>query len=74
MKYTIENMKQPLTFMLDAKRVISTNGYAFIDEWGGTIIIVYGEGRRDDMSKYLNNDGDLLRLKYKCIDLWQKQE
>ena len=69
MKYTIENMKEPLTFMLDNRKTISTNGYAFIDEWGGTIIIVYGEGRRDDMAKYLTNDGDLLRLKYKCINL-----
>ena len=55
--------------MLDNRKTISTNGYAFIDEWGGTIIIVYGEGRRDDMAKYLTNDGDLLRLKYKCINL-----
>ena len=69
MKYTIENMKEPLTFMLDNRKTISTNGYAFIDEWSGTIIIVYGEGRRDDMAKYLTNDGDLLRLKYKCIML-----
>ena len=74
MNYTIENMKEPLTFMLDNRKTISTNGYAFIDEWDGTIIIVYGEGRRDDMAKYLTNDGDLLRLKYKCINLWQKQE
>ena len=62
-------MKEPLTFMLDNRKTISTNGYAFIDEWSGTIIIVYGEGRRDDMAKYLSNDGDLLRLKYKCIML-----
>lgn len=69
MKYTIENMKQPLTFMLDAKRVISTNGYAFIDECGYTIIIVYGEGKRDDMAKYLSEDGDILKIKYKCVKL-----
>jgi hypothetical protein len=69
MKYTIENMKQPLTFLTDDKKLISTNGYAFIDECGGTIIIVYGEGKRDDMAKYLTEDGDLLRIKYKCIKL-----
>jgi hypothetical protein len=69
MKFTIENMKQPLTFMLDAKKTISTNGYAFIDECGGTIIIVYGEGKRDDMAKYLNEDGDILKIKYKCVKL-----
>ena len=74
MKHTIVKMKQPLVFLNDNRKEVTTNGYAFIDEWGGTIIIVYGEGRRDDMSKYLSNDGDLLRLKYKCIDLWQKQE
>jgi len=45
------------------------NGYAFIDEFGGTIIIVYGEGLRDDMSKYLNADRDPLKIKYKCYDL-----
>jgi hypothetical protein len=67
-------MKQPLVFLDSNRKEITTNGYAFIDEWGNTIIIVYGEGRRDDMSKYLNSDGDLLRLKYKIIDLWQKQE
>ena len=53
----------------DGKNLISLNGYAFIDENGSTIIIVYGEGRRDDMSKYLNSDSDPLGLKYKIIDL-----
>jgi hypothetical protein len=74
MKHTIVMMKQPLVFLDSNRKEITTNGYALIDEWGGTIIIVYGEGRRDDMSKYLINDGDILRLKYKCIDLWHKQE
>ena len=69
MKYTIENMKQPLTFLTDDKKVISTNGYAFIDECGCTIIIVYGEGKRDGMAKYLDEDGDLLMIKYKCVKL-----
>jgi hypothetical protein len=57
-----------LTFLTD-KKEISTNGYAFIDECGGTIIIVYGEGHRDEMSKYLDDDGDILKLKYKCVKL-----
>jgi hypothetical protein len=69
MKYTIENMKQPLTFMLDDRKTISINGYAFIDECGGTIIIVYGEGYRDSMSKYLTEDGDALNLKYVVVNL-----
>jgi hypothetical protein len=62
-------MKQPLTFLTDDKKVISTNGYAFIDECGSTIIIVYGEGKRDDMAKYLTEDGDLVNIKYKCFKL-----
>jgi hypothetical protein len=69
MKHTIIKMKQPLVFLNDNRKEISTNGYAFIDEWDSTIIIVYGEGRRDDMSKYLLNDGDILKLKYECIML-----
>jgi hypothetical protein len=53
----------------DNRKPITTNGYAFIDENGNTIIIVYGEGKRDDMSKYLSEDGDVLKLKYKVIKL-----
>jgi hypothetical protein len=74
MKYTIEKMKHPLVYLNDNRKEITTEGYAFIDECGGTIIIVYGEGRRDDMAKYLSNDGDLISIKYKVVDLWQKQK
>ena len=74
MKHTIIKMKQPLVFLNDNRKEISTNGYAFIDEWDSTIIIVYGEGRRDDMSKYLLNDGDLINIKYNIIDLCRKQK
>ena len=66
-------MKHPLVYLNDNRKEITTEGYAFIDENGGTIIIVYGEGRRDDMAKYLTNDGDLISIKYKVVDLWQKQ-
>ena len=68
MKHTIIKMKCPMVYVENKKEFVQ-EGYAFVDEWGGTIIIVHGEGRRDDMSKYLTNDGDLLRLKYKCIML-----
>ena len=68
MKHSIVKMKHKLEYV-DGKSKISMNGYAFIDENGGTIIIVYGEGRRDDMSKYLNSDGDLLNIKYKIVSL-----
>jgi hypothetical protein len=62
-------MKHSTMFLNENKKEIIMHGYAFIDEWGGTIIIVYGEGRRDDMSKYLSSDGDLLKIKYKCYEL-----
>ena len=73
MQHRIEKLKEKLTIIIDSKP-ISYTGYAFIDELGRCIIIVYGEGRRDDMSKYLTEDGDKLGIKYKCIDLWHKQE
>ena len=66
-------MKTPLVYV-ENKKEFSMEGYAFLDEAGGTIIIVYGEGRRDDMDKYLTNDGDLINIKYNIIDLWHKQE
>jgi hypothetical protein len=69
MKHTIERMKNPLVILDDNRKPITTNGYAFVDECGGTIIIVYGEGRRDAMSKYLSEDGDLLGIKYKIMPL-----
>jgi hypothetical protein len=62
-------MKNPLVILDDNRKPITTNGYAFIDESGHTIIIVYGEGRRDAMSKYLSEDGDLLGIKYKIMPL-----
>lgn len=68
MKHTIEKMKTPMV-LHDGKKETSLNGYAFVDEFGGTIIVVYGEGYRDLMSKYLNEDGDKLNLKYKCYGL-----
>jgi hypothetical protein len=67
-------MKHKLEYLESNKDSISLNGYAFLDECGRTIIIVYGEGRRDAMSKYLTEDGDKIGLKYKYIDLCQKQE
>jgi hypothetical protein len=69
MKHIIEKMKRPLVFLNDNRKETTINGYAFIDEWGNTIIIVYGEGRRDDMSKYLNADRDILNIKYKCYEM-----
>jgi len=48
MKYTIQKMETPL--IIDNKEII---GYAFIDECGNCIIIVYGENKKDLMCKYL---------------------
>ena len=69
MKHTIEKMKHEIVFLNEQRKEIRMSGYAFIDECGNTIIIVYGEGRRDDMLKYLNSDGDLLNIKYKIVSL-----
>jgi hypothetical protein len=60
-KHTIEKMK--------VQDVDGLSAYAFLDESGNCIIIVYGEGRRDSMSKYLDSDKDPLNLKYKIFDL-----
>ncbi len=49
MKYTIQIMKTVLIF--DNKEL---KGYAFIDEWGHCIIIVYGESKRDLVKKFLS--------------------
>ena len=59
-------MKNRLEY-IEGKSYVSLAGYAFIDECGGCIIIVYGEGRRDAMAKYLNEDGDMLKIKYKIV-------
>lgn len=59
----------PLEIADDRGKLIKINGYAFMDECGSYIIIVYGEGRRDSMSKYLNGKGDPLGIKYKIINL-----
>jgi hypothetical protein len=69
MTHTIVKMKNPLVILGDNRKEISMDGYAFLDDSGGTIIIVYGEGYRDLMSKYLNEDGDLLNIKYRTIKL-----
>lgn len=44
-----------MRFINNDGKLILLNGYAFIDEWGRCIIQVYGEGKRDLLSNYLNN-------------------
>ena len=62
-------MNQPLRYQDENKKWVSLNGYAFIDDNGHCIMIVYGEGRRDALSKYLSEDGDVIGIKYKTICL-----
>ena len=69
MVHSIEKLKYKLEYSDGHAGFVSLNGYAFIDENGSTIIIVYGEGRRDAMSKYLTDDGDSMNIKYKTIKL-----
>ena len=66
MKFTIENLSAWASFDENGKIV---QGYAFMDESKHCIIIVYGEGKRDLMAKYLEGDTDPLHLKYSIINL-----
>lgn len=68
MKHTIDKLKNKIEFVENGK-TISTNGYAFTDESGCCIIITYCEGRKDAMSKYLTEDGNVLKIKYEIIPL-----
>ena len=69
MKHTIEPMGHQLEIYED-KKMHKLNGYAFIDEHGSCIIIVYSENRRDSMSRYLDEENNYsLGLKYKTISL-----
>jgi len=54
MKHTIVQMKQKLEFLDENNKKDSLSGYAFIDEWGGCVIIVYGEKKKELLSKYLS--------------------
>ncbi len=68
MKFTIENM--PPLIVLDEKgKEVKLNGYAFMDECKHCIIIVYGEGSRDAMAKYLTEEGDPLGIKYHYVNM-----
>jgi hypothetical protein len=51
MRFIISKMP-PIITIEDNKKLIK-NGYAFIDENGYCIIIVYGDNNKDLMSKYL---------------------
>lgn len=61
-------MTTPFVFF-ENKKKITLNGYAFIDELGKCFIVVYGEGRRDSMKKYLSGPTDELKIKYQYVEL-----
>lgn len=65
MKFTIENMEPMLVY--ENKKKFLVNGYAFMDETGSCIKIVYSEGKRNALIQYLTDDSDELLLKYKII-------
>jgi len=60
MKHTITKMNHILTYLNDDRKLISLNGYAFLDENRKCIIIVYGEGRRDLLSKHLTEQLNII--------------
>lgn len=68
MKYTIQNMDTPFIFFENKKKIV-LNGYAFIDELGKCIIIVFGEGRRDSLKKYFDGPTDEQHIKYQYVDM-----
>jgi len=56
MIYTIQNIKNKLELYEGNRKLTSLNGYAFIDEKGHCIIIVYSEKKRDLVKKYLEGE------------------
>ena len=56
MKYTIENTKYELEVLNEKKKLITSKGFAFMDEEGKCMIIVYGNGHKDTMINYLENN------------------
>lgn len=44
-------------------------GYAFLDKFGGCIIITWGENRRDFLIKQLNSENNSLGIKYNVYKL-----
>ena len=69
MEFTIQKLEKPLSFLDDDRNLVSLCGYAFLDQIGRCIIIVYGESKMEQMSDYLNGDTDEIGIKYKYINL-----
>jgi len=56
MEYTIEKMDTKISFENDKKKDVLLMGYAFIDEMGHCVFIVYGERKRDLIIEYLSKN------------------
>jgi len=51
--HRIKDFKQKL-IIFEGKKKYSYNGYVFLDKFDSCIIIVYGEDKRDEIHKHLN--------------------
>lgn len=68
MEYTIKKLPEKLTYY-DNNKKSELQGYAFLDKFGGCIIIAWGENRRDFIIKELNSQNNLLGIKYKVYKI-----
>lgn len=55
MKFSVEKMKNDITYLNDQRKLVRHNAYAFIDSDDHCIIIVAGEKRRDDLIELLES-------------------
>jgi len=53
MIFTIKKLENKIVFE-ENKKIFSYIGYAFLDKFNHTIIIVYGENKLNLIKKYLN--------------------
>ena len=49
-------MKSDLEFLDENRQLVALPGFAFIDELGFCIQIIYGEKKKELLSKYLNEN------------------
>jgi hypothetical protein len=54
MFFTVKKMENRVAFVNENKKPVKLNGYAFLDEFGHCIIIVYGEARKKDVEEFLS--------------------
>jgi len=74
MKYTVKefNNKQRIYTDKKFKTFKELQGYVFKDEYNNTIMIVYGESRRDFICDELSSKENVLNLQYQIIDFNKK--